>query len=267
MTMDRTIYRTTSTASRRSVKVMKSLLPLKLSSPRLQSPRSPSPVPSLRSDFETPLTPPTLRPIPLPILQRRPDHNSKPATRLPMKLRSDKYRDTPYFTPKLDLIYLARDEICLSCSPTGSSCDESCIFQDYASLDNSDSSLESDFEDDECRRGLGFEFWQANPHHDARKRPRNKSSDLSIKCRGEFSSSEKPMFADEAAWLSSSPLTKPRTSKRLPRLPPKHRSVEHELDGWLSDSSSQDDEDELVCSCFSVVSSLSAYSHRDVQQH
>jgi hypothetical protein len=164
--------------------------------------------------------------------------------RLPIKIRPDKYRDTPFYTevgsPVPGRAYHFDDDVCLSCSPTGSSCDESCIFQDYAS--SSDSDYESD--EDTSYHGLGFDFGAVEPQ----KCPRPKSSDLSFKCRGVASSCSTSMFPDEAAWLSSSiPRTNITATESLLHLPLKHNSIDRDAEGWLSEASSCEDDDELVC--------------------
>jgi len=241
-------HKTTHLASRRSVKVMKSLLPLRLSSPKPPNTRSPSPVPSQGSSYRPQYSPPTLCPIPLPILPTGADSHRHHVSRPSMKLRSGKYRDTPYFTPRPDIACFNDDEVCLSCPPKGSPCNESCIFQDYTNIHNSVSSSGYSTDNEDCQRGLGFQFWESDPYHDTRKWPRVGSSDLSIKCRGE--SFETSMFSDEAAYLSnSSPRASIRKPESFPRVPWRHSSTEYDSEEWMSDSSSDSNEDvdELVC--------------------
>ncbi|KAG9240735.1 hypothetical protein BJ878DRAFT_545941 [Calycina marina] len=253
--MDRNFEKHGSPPSRRSVKAMKSLLSLRLTSPRLLStqPQSPSPSPSQKSAVDTPLTPTSLHPLPLQILQRRAETDAATSIRSPLKLRPEKYRNARYFPSSPPF---PAEEFCLRCSPTGLSCDESCIFEDYASLDDEDFDSSSDSENDDYSCGLGLHLRES-----ARARHNTYSSDLSIKCRGDRGSTRKPLFVNEGAWLSSSSPTSPWTSKRLPPLPLKHTSVDVDREGWLGDTSSEEEGDELV----SLATTPPSVSHLQAQ--
>ena len=260
LNMETSRHRTTPTGTRRSVKAMKNLLPLKLSSPILQHARSPSPVPSRNSNSGTPFTPPTLCRVPLPILPQGADGNDRSLIQTPTKLRSHQHRDTPYFTPRPNVACFIDNVPCLSCPPTGSPCDESCIFQDYANLDSSVSNSDSDFKNTGCHQGLGFEFWERDPYPVSQERLQTHGSELSLDRQGNSNTYETSMFSNELAWLnSSSPLMNTWKSKKLPQLPPKRASIDPDPEGWLSDSSNDNDEDknELVCILTLIISAFS----------
>jgi hypothetical protein len=340
------VKRTSSTTSRRSVKVMKNLLPLKLGSPQPQDDRSATPPPIQRSSFcarprkqsETPppmpwskpsspqtiaeasatttpvqissftpreqrsatapsvqrssftqdersATPPPIRwsrsftpredrsvstflPVSMStfelpvssdsncpsIFQRRAKNSFGELTRSSIKIRPQTYRDTPYYhevgSPKQpDHAYYSYKDLCLSCSPTGSSCDETCIIHEYESSKEEDSSSDEDSNNgDDWYNGLAMKLRDSiiTTPEDARSQGAT-SSNLSFKCRGESITSiasEASSLPDEASWLNSASMT-PADSTPITS-PIKRSTLERDMEGWLSDSSSCCDESDDI---------------------
>jgi hypothetical protein len=73
----------------------------------------------------------------------------------------------------------------------------------------------------------------------------NRSSELSFQCSGE----PKPLFSDEAAWLRS-PLSYPRRRRplRMVLRTPRSPADEQDSESWFSDTSSDEDYDDLSVS-------------------
>lgn len=261
-----------SQSSRRSVKVMKTLLPLKLTSPSLQEDRSSTPPPVQRPAFRFSVSPPdTLTSI----LQRRAAKcpQSFASTSAKISPAKAKYRDTPVYTevgsPQPDQAYFTKQDVCSSCSPTGSSCDESCIIHEYESdISTDEESSNGETAEDEWANGLAVTFDKDLPAvSNDDKELRTRISDLSFKCRGETNAFGTNTFPDEASWLSGTApsflCTIPRRNSA--RLVAKRKSTcsvyfrqsnhspnvaisDHDAEGWLSDSSSCDDEDNIFVS-------------------
>jgi hypothetical protein len=208
-------------ALQRSVSGMKALLPLKLSSSMASSTWS-SPARIQRSGNDSTL--------------RKPHHSPKRKSNAPqsMIIPREQYRDTPVYTepgsPLLNLAYYTDEEVCLSSSPIEPCCDESSIIHGDAS--SCGGSEERDPEDKVGETSL--------PGGPKRINPPSRNSDLSFRCLGESGSLFKSLLRDEGAWLSS-----PK-AESLPQLLAESLPVEHDLEGWLSDTSSICGDDSYV---------------------
>lgn len=120
-------------SSRRSVSSMKELLPLRLQEipPKID----------LASWLDC--TAPDMRNPVLPSLEHKepaayslvPWMSSSQDMRISCDLPPNRYRETPIYTgsgsPMLSQAYFSDEELCYSCSPRGSVCDELCIVTDY----------------------------------------------------------------------------------------------------------------------------------------
>lgn len=225
---------------RKSVTGMKRPLPLKLRSPPLPEEHWPSPASICRSTFG------------LLEVTNDDDTTSRSVTTQGLGeseqhpiIRPGQYRDTPVYTepgsPLFGRAYYTDQDVCFSCSPPGSSCNEACIIHEYESLnEESDSDGEAWFTDGFDEEPSVVTPKQTKSQDDSRR------SDLSFQCMGEDRPFRNCLFPDEAAWLSSSRENSPR-SKSLPQIPA-DMPVDYEADGWLSDSSSccEDESDVFV---------------------
>lgn len=81
----------------------------------------------------------------------------------------------------------------------------------------------------------------------SRRNRSSRSSNLSFQCLGGSEGLRKPLFREEGAWLSS-PLNKWNNLKAecLPQLLAENMPVEHDIEGWLSDTSSICGDDSYV---------------------
>jgi hypothetical protein len=147
-----------------------------------------------------------------------------------MTIRREQYRDTPIYTepgsPLLNLAYSTDGEECHKSSP-GDSYDESSIIHGYANTN------------DDSEEDLDGKIALPKGPPSMRRIRLSSDSDLSFKCVGEPGELCHSLFASEGAWLSS-PLNKwngPK-AKPLPQLPAENMPEEHDIEGWLSDTSS-----------------------------
>jgi hypothetical protein len=206
---------------RRSVSGMKRLLPLKLSS-SLPTTTWNSPKLPQRTTFGFEVHPghDSL------LKNSHQSSNQRFKAPPPITIRREKYRDTPVYTepgsPLLSLVYFTDDQMCLSSPPT-ESCDESSIFDRYASHSSENNDFEDLDEDTPLPEGLSP---RTNRH--------SRSSELSFKCLGEPG---RPLFRDEGAWLSS-PLSRWNAHKEdpFPQRLADNMPVERDIEGWLSTS-------------------------------
>lgn len=141
-------------------------------------------------------------------------------------------------SPLLNLAYYTDEEVCLN-SSTVDFGDETSVIHGYTS--SSSKNGDGDFEDLDGDTPLPEGISQTRRNRLAR------SSDLSFNCLEESGVPSKPLFCNEGAWLSS-PLNRwdsPNVDA-LPQLLAESMSVEHDMEGWLSDASSICGEDSYV---------------------
>lgn len=255
---NRVMKRTSSTNSmRRSVTGMKSLLPLKLSPAKLAEKEWPSlPSPSIqRSTFGIPAY--TTRST-QSIRERRGRHKLPPTK---VKIHPERYRDTPIYSdpgsPIPGRAYYTDDDVCFNCSPPGSPCNESCIFNEYEETYSDEGSDAGSVRFGSIPETSGYTDSRASTASGER------NSDLSFKCRGESDTAGTSLFRDEAAWLSSSsPCRSQHTLQptTLVAMPPVRDSQ-----GWLDDTSSYDgDNDDVFVGCWNRYLGIAANSLRNV---
>jgi len=205
---------------RRSVAGMKSLLPLKLSA-SLPNSISSSSASTQRSTFglEQGHGKHT-------VLQTS-NHSPSRQFNVPssITIRRERYRDIPVYTqpgsPSLNLAYYTDEAVCFNSSSPASSCNQS--FEYDSEAGDSDNLDQETALRDQPRI-------MSRPSH---------SSGLSFQCLGETGSSLRTLNHDEGAWLSE-PLNNWNHSEaeRLPWILAESTPVEHDIEGWLSDTSS-----------------------------
>lgn len=222
---------------RRSVKGMKNLLPLKLTSTSRQGQEWLSPTSSHRSTFGLPVC------RSQSILERRANHSFAPP---PMTIRPEQYRDTPIYTeagsPMMGRAYYTDYEVCFSCSPPGSSCgDESFLFHE------DESSSDEGYVCGDWLKSVPENF-VAGGSRTSTVETCARDSDLSFKCQGELTPLGTQLFRDEAAWLSSSSPPQPRYNPSI-HTSENARVPVRDAETWLDDASSYDgDDDDILVS-------------------
>ena len=113
-------------------------------------------------------------------------------------------------------------------SPITESCDEDSTYGGYASSSSNTEDLEGLDENTPLPEGLS----------PSRTNLRSRSSDLSFKCLGD---SGRPLFRDESDWLRS-PLDRRSAEDPFPQLLADNIPLGHDIEGWLSETSSVCDE-------------------------
>lgn len=226
-----------SNSIRMSVLEMKSLPPLKLSSSPPNSNSFPSSRLTQRSTFglENFLWNDASESINHFQPRRRRLRLPRPTT-----IRREWYRDTPVYTEagcrSPYLAYYADEELYINSSPAESLTDEFSVIHEYASSCDAKCQGERLLEDFEKELPLPGGASSTTTKGNSR------DSDLSFKCLGEKSRTSglgMSLFRDEAAWLRS-PLNRWNGPKEesLPQLLADNMPVERDIEGWLSDTSS-----------------------------
>jgi hypothetical protein len=151
-----------------------------------------------------------------------------------MTIRPERYRDAPICSdpgsPLPGDAYYNDEDVCFDCSPPDSSCDESCIFNDYETSSDEGSDVDLIL--------LGsVPDTPGNGDSGVSTVSEERSSDLSFKCRGECDPFGTQLYRDEAAWLSSSSTRSNITpqNNELAIMTP-----ERDAEAWLDDTSSYD---------------------------
>jgi hypothetical protein len=139
-------------------------------------------------------------------------------------------------SPRLNLAYYTDEEICLGSSSIDPSCDEAFVITSATG-----ESEDEDFEDLDEETPL-----PEGPSPGRSNRP-PRSSDLSVGCLGDSGVLGKSLICDEGAWLSSllNKWNYPKAGS-LPQLLAESIPVEHDIEGWLSDTSSICGDDSYV---------------------
>lgn len=241
---DRNMKRTKSVNSmRRLVSGMKSMLPLKLSALyHTEAEWPPSPSSIQRSTFSNPVYAPSGSPS---LRERRTKCRHSPT---PMPIPPERYRDTPIYSdlgsPLLGRAHYSHEHVCFNCSPPGSSCNESCIFNGYETSSDEGSDVDLIWLNSvPDNAGTGDSSVSTVSEE--------RSSDLSFKCRGESDPLGTQLYRDEAAWLSSS---SPRSNTALQNGGLAVMTPEHDVESWLIDTSSYDgDNDDVLVSFLRVL--------------